>query len=117
MFLGGFAHFVLFLFIFYFIFLFAHFFSFFTEISDKQLEEVASRTLGFSGRELSKLCIAIQANAYASERNVVSREMFNKTVESYLAQHVMKDKWADNEHADDAKDGKRGAYGMAMPSS
>lgn len=89
------------------------------EITEKDLEQVAIKARGFSGRELSKLAIALQANAYATESNTVTRAMFNSTVESYLKQHALKDKWAEGAPQGDEEGGKKktAAYGNAMPST
>jgi ATPase family AAA domain-containing protein 3A/B len=59
----------------------------------KKCEEIAAKTDGFSGRELSKLIVSFQAGAYASEDGKLTEEMINKKLEFSLIAHQNKMKW------------------------
>jgi ATPase family AAA domain-containing protein 3A/B len=59
----------------------------------KKVEELASKTDGFSGREISKLIVSCQAGAYASEDGTLTEVMINEKVRLALIAHEKKMKW------------------------
>jgi ATPase family AAA domain-containing protein 3A/B len=62
-------------------------------VDDAALREAAERTEGFSGRELSKLAIALQAAAYANEDAALTRAAFDAVVAHFIAQHHQRQTW------------------------
>lgn len=65
-----------------------------------KLKEIAKRTAGMSGRELSKLVFGWQASAYASEDGVLTAAMIEQNTAEVLKQHKRKMEWL---HAERAK--------------
>ncbi|KAL7667889.1 hypothetical protein ACOME3_008616 [Neoechinorhynchus agilis] len=61
----------------------------FTNVCDK----IAEKTEGFSGRELSKLIVACQASAFASDDCVLTEEMINNKLEHACMAHKKKTIW------------------------
>jgi ATPase family AAA domain-containing protein 3A/B len=59
----------------------------------KKCEEIATKTDGFSGRELSKLLVACQAATYASDDGLFTEKMFDKKLELALDAHKKKMEW------------------------
>lgn len=55
--------------------------------------EIARITDGLSGREISKLGVAWQATAYASEDGVLTEQMIDDRVNDTVRQHKKKDLW------------------------
>ncbi|XP_022344766.1 ATPase family AAA domain-containing protein 3-like [Crassostrea virginica] len=55
--------------------------------------EIARKTEGLSGREISKLGVAWQATAYASEEGVLTQQMIDDRVNDAIRQHKKKDLW------------------------
>ncbi|KAL3861831.1 hypothetical protein ACJMK2_007845 [Sinanodonta woodiana] len=55
--------------------------------------EIAAKTDGLSGREISKLGVAWQASAYASENGVLTEKMIDEYVNSTVKQHQKKVQW------------------------
>ncbi|XP_014667844.1 PREDICTED: ATPase family AAA domain-containing protein 3-B-like isoform X1 [Priapulus caudatus] len=55
--------------------------------------EIARRVDGLSGREISKLGVAWQAAAYASEGGVLTEAMVDERVEDAIRQHAKKVAW------------------------
>ncbi len=64
-----------------------------SQLDSDYIEDIAVRTEGFSGRELTKLVVAWHDGAFAKDDPVLDRE----TVESILLRHIeqnkTKDKW------------------------
>ena len=59
--------------------------------SESQLfETIATKLEGFSGREISKLMIAVQSAAYGSEFNALSERLLLTVVESKVDEHRRK---------------------------
>ncbi|XP_034441901.1 ATPase family AAA domain containing 3 isoform X4 [Hippoglossus hippoglossus] len=63
--------------------------------------EIAKRTGGMSGREISKLGVAWQAAAYSSEDGILTEAMIDARVDDAVKQHIQKMDWLLGE--DDAK--------------
>ncbi|PAV63701.1 hypothetical protein WR25_07809 [Diploscapter pachys] len=63
----------------------------------KKCAEIADRTEGLSGRELSKLVIGWQASAYASEDGVLTSAMIDANTEDAIRQHKHKMEWLEEE--------------------
>ena len=59
----------------------------------KKCEQLAAKTDSFSGREISKLIVACQAGAYASDDGVLTEKMIDEKLEIALAAHDKKMKW------------------------
>lgn len=62
-------------------------------IDDAKITEAATRIEGFSGREISKLCIAWQSAAYGSADCTLMPEMFDSVLEARVEQHMQKHQW------------------------
>ncbi|XP_072888006.1 ATPase family AAA domain containing 3 [Hemitrygon akajei] len=63
----------------------------------KKCSELALLTEGMSGREISKLGVAWQAAAYASEDGVLTEAMIDSRVTDAIGQHKQKMEWLKNE--------------------
>ncbi|KAK7916662.1 hypothetical protein WMY93_012423 [Mugilogobius chulae] len=59
----------------------------------KKCSEIAARTKGMSGREISKLGVAWQAAAYSSEDGVLTEAMIDARVDDAVKQHRQKMDW------------------------
>ncbi|KAG9260715.1 ATPase family AAA domain-containing protein 3A [Astyanax mexicanus] len=59
----------------------------------KKCSEIAKRTEGMSGREISKLGVAWQAAAYSSEDGVLTEAMIDARVDDAVRQHAQKMNW------------------------
>ncbi|KAF7665847.1 hypothetical protein LDENG_00129490 [Lucifuga dentata] len=69
----------------------------------KKCSEIAARTKGMSGREISKLGVAWQAAAYSSEDGVLTEAMIDARVDDAVKQHLQKMDWLHGE-VEDADD-------------
>uniref|UniRef100_A0A7N8YL08 ATPase family AAA domain containing 3A n=1 Tax=Mastacembelus armatus TaxID=205130 RepID=A0A7N8YL08_9TELE len=63
----------------------------------KKCSEIAKRTEGMSGREISKLGVAWQAAAYSSEDGVLTEAMIDARVDDAVKQHLQKMDWLHRE--------------------
>ena len=63
----------------------------------KKCEDLAQKTEGFSGREISKLIVSCQAGAYASEEGKLTEKMIDEKLSLALASHDKKMKWRSSE--------------------
>ncbi|XP_048417342.2 ATPase family AAA domain containing 3 [Stegostoma tigrinum] len=70
----------------------------------KKCSELARVTEGMSGREISKLGVAWQAAAYASEDGVLTEAMIDSRVTDAIRQHKQKMEWLKNEGREKTKD-------------
>ncbi|KAI5093760.1 ATPase family AAA domain-containing protein 3 [Silurus meridionalis] len=86
--------------------------------------EIAKRTEGMSGREISKLGVAWQAAAYSSEDGVLTEAMIDARVDDAVQQHMQKMDWLhgdgvlDNEGRAapaDQQGGKSAKMGIILP--
>ncbi|GAA6083609.1 ATPase family AAA domain containing 3 [Tachysurus ichikawai] len=86
--------------------------------------EIAKRTEGMSGREISKLGVAWQAAAYSSEDGVLTEAMIDARVDDAVRQHMQKMDWLhgdgvlDNEGRvtpADLQGGKGAKMGFILP--
>ncbi|GAU98002.1 hypothetical protein RvY_09207 [Ramazzottius varieornatus] len=59
----------------------------------QKCSEIARRTQGLSGREISKLAVAWQSSAYASEDGILTEKMVDARVDDVLKQHKQKVTW------------------------
>ena len=59
----------------------------------KKCDHLAERTEGFSGREISKLIVACQAGAYASDDGKLTEKMIDEKLELALKAHDKKMQW------------------------
>lgn len=71
----------------------------------QKCSELATITEGMSGREISKLGVAWQAAAYASEDGILTEAMIDARVDDAVRQHKQKMEWLKAE----AKEGEKGA--------
>lgn len=60
-------------------------------------QEIAKKTDGMSGRELSKLVLGWQASAYASQDGILTTEMIERNTAEAMVQHERKMTWIDEE--------------------
>lgn len=67
------------------------------EINESLLTEVAERTKGFSGREISKLAIAWQAAAYGTTDAHLSGEMLLRVLDEQISSKRQKQSWLSQE--------------------
>ncbi|KAF4093498.1 hypothetical protein AMELA_G00002570 [Ameiurus melas] len=88
----------------------------------KKCSEIAKRTEGMSGREISKLGVAWQAAAYSSEDGVLTEAMIDARVDDAVRQHMQKMDWLhgdgvlDNEgRVTPAEGGKGAKTGFVLP--
>ncbi|PAA66771.1 hypothetical protein BOX15_Mlig006034g1 [Macrostomum lignano] len=84
--------------------------------------EIAAKTAGLSGREISKIAVAWQAAAYASETGVIDANLLDEKVALSVAAHAKKVQWAMHtlplESAPDATAGsKRDYLSPSVPTS
>lgn len=63
----------------------------------QKCEELAKRTDGYSGREISKLIVSCQAGAYASEDGILTEKMIEEKLQQSLDSHDKKIKWRSEE--------------------
>jgi ATPase family AAA domain-containing protein 3A/B len=59
----------------------------------KKCQELAQKTDGFSGREISKLIVSFQAGAYASDDGKLTEKMIDDKLALALISHDKKMKW------------------------
>lgn len=59
--------------------------------------EIAKKTAGMSGRELSKLVIGWQASAYASESGILTEAIVDRNTADAMIQHEHKMEWLEKE--------------------
>ncbi|XP_072036434.1 ATPase family AAA domain-containing protein 3-A-like [Amphiura filiformis] len=60
---------------------------------NEKCTEIAKKADGLSGREISKLGVAWQATAYASEDGILTEEMIDARVNDAISQHKQKVDW------------------------
>ena len=58
------------------------------------LRAAAERSEGFSGRELNKMLISLQAAAYATDDAAVTRTMFDDILAHFVEQHAQRQAWS-----------------------
>jgi hypothetical protein len=64
------------------------------DVDEALLEEVAARTQGFSGRELAKLLLSVQAAVYGRPPPLrLDAALLREVLEFKLAEHLEKQKW------------------------
>uniref|UniRef100_A0A8C2Z8Y2 ATPase family AAA domain containing 3A n=1 Tax=Cyclopterus lumpus TaxID=8103 RepID=A0A8C2Z8Y2_CYCLU len=68
----------------------------------QKCSDIAKRTEGMSGREISKLGVAWQAAAYSSEDGVLTEAMIDARVDDAFKQHLQKMDWL---HGDEQSQG------------
>ncbi|XP_060075803.1 ATPase family AAA domain-containing protein 3-B-like [Ylistrum balloti] len=66
--------------------------------------EIAKMTEGLSGREISKLAVAWQANAYASETGLLTEAMMEECVMNSVRQHAKKVVWQEESAATEMRE-------------
>jgi ATPase family AAA domain-containing protein 3A/B len=59
----------------------------------QKMQQLAKKTEGLSGRELSKLVFGWQASAYASDDGVLTEEIIDRNTQEALRQHAQKMDW------------------------
>uniref|UniRef100_A0A667YFH9 ATPase family AAA domain containing 3A n=1 Tax=Myripristis murdjan TaxID=586833 RepID=A0A667YFH9_9TELE len=69
----------------------------------QKCSEIAKRTEGMSGREISKLGVAWQAAAYSSEDGVLTEAMIDARVDDAVKQHLQKMDWLHGEGGEEAE--------------
>ena len=66
-------------------------------LTDDILREAATKTEGFSGREIAKLMASVQAAVYGSESCVLDTSLFREVVDYKVAEHQQRIKLAAGE--------------------
>ena len=64
------------------------------DITDADLDKVATATEGLSGREISKLMAAVQAAAHGSLDGACTKAMLEEVTQTKLVEHERKAQWA-----------------------
>lgn len=64
------------------------------DISDSDLDAVATATEGLSGREISKLMASVQAAAHGSTDGACTKQMLQEVTQTKIAEHKTKALWA-----------------------
>ncbi|KAG6475097.1 hypothetical protein ZIOFF_064315 [Zingiber officinale] len=68
-----------------------------TGISEEVIREAAAKTQGFSGREIAKLMVSVQAAVYGSKDCELNSELFREVVDYKVAEHQQRRKLAGSE--------------------
>ncbi|KAL2921419.1 ATPase family AAA domain-containing protein 3 [Bienertia sinuspersici] len=63
-------------------------------LTDDLFKEAASKTEGFSGREIAKLMASVQAAVYGSENCILDPQLFREVVDYKVAEHQQRRKLA-----------------------
>jgi len=64
-----------------------------SNIQPEYIEEIAKKTEGFSGREITKLVVSWHDAAFAKEDPVLDKETMDQVLELHLKQNKTKNKW------------------------
>jgi len=64
-----------------------------SHLDDNKIATLVRKTDGFSGREIAKLVIALQAAALGSADAVLTEEMIDRVLDEHVQQHVTKRRW------------------------
>uniref|UniRef100_A0A8C5Q184 ATPase family AAA domain containing 3A n=1 Tax=Leptobrachium leishanense TaxID=445787 RepID=A0A8C5Q184_9ANUR len=82
----------------------------------KKCSDLATLTEGMSGREISKLGVAWQAAAYASEDGTLTEEMIDARVADAIRQHQQKMDWLKSEGKEESRKlGKNPLHPLGTP--
>ncbi|KAI4383025.1 hypothetical protein MLD38_008907 [Melastoma candidum] len=68
-------------------------------LTDDVIREAASKTEGFSGREIAKLMASVQAAVYGSEECVLDSALFREVVDYKVAEHQQRRKLAGEDNS------------------
>ena len=71
----------------------------FEGIGEEEINWAVEETDHFSGRAISKLVIAWQAAAYGTEKAILDKEMFQRTLEMHKKSMKLKEEWLVMEQA------------------
>ena len=61
-------------------------------VTEEHLRDVAKKTVGFSGREISKLMASVQSSAHGSDDGAATPEMLNTMTQFKIQEHANKTK-------------------------
>jgi ATPase family AAA domain-containing protein 3A/B len=64
-----------------------------SQINSDHIENIAKRTEGFSGRELTKLVVAWHDAAFAKDNPILDKETVEDVLNRHINQNKTKDKW------------------------
>jgi ATPase family AAA domain-containing protein 3A/B len=64
-----------------------------SSLSQELIEEIATRTEGFSGRELTKLVISWHDAAFAKSDPILDKETIEEVLDRHIDQNKTKNKW------------------------
>ncbi len=64
-----------------------------SELDPDYIEDIASRTEGFSGRELTKLVVSWHDSAFAKEIPLLDKQTIEEVLARHIEQNKTKDKW------------------------
>ena len=70
-----------------------------SSLSQELIEQIAIRTEGFSGRELTKLVISWHDAAFAKSDPILDKDTIEEVLSRHIGQNSTKDKW--NKHQED----------------
>jgi len=59
-----------------------------SQVSENELKETAKRLDGFSGREISKLMISVQAHMFGSGKNCLEKDLYESVVRHSVKEHA-----------------------------
>ena len=68
-------------------------------ISPQMLQDAASRTGGFSGRELAKLMASMQAAVYGSARPLLTHQIWKQVIDRKVREHVQRQAFREGQHS------------------
>jgi len=63
------------------------------DVDEGALRAAAEKTEGFSGRELNKMIISMQAAAYATDDATLTRARFEEVLDHFVEQHQQRQQW------------------------
>lgn len=66
-------------------------------VTRELIKDIAARTIGFSGRELTKMVVAWHDAAFTMPEAVLTPEIMERVLERFHLQHKLKDTWTANE--------------------
>ena len=66
-------------------------------ISKETIEDIAVKTKGFSGREITKMVVAWHDAAFTLPDPVLSADLMYKILMKFQLQHQLKSTWTDSE--------------------
>lgn len=66
-------------------------------ITKELIKDIAAKTIGFSGREITKMVVAWHDAAFSMPEAVLTPEIMDKVLERFHLQHELKATWTAEE--------------------